>query len=368
METLQFKNLLREMCDKGASDLFIKAGLPPSLRIDGIIHNITEYPSVSPEQVQEIALSLMNDTQIAIFDENSEMDLAAGVTGVGRFRVNVYRQRGTIGIVARHIPKPNFDFDGLHLPGAVKMLSELHRGLILVTGTTGSGKSTTLAAMINHINSQRRCHIITVEDPIEFLHRDELAIISQREVGFDTRSFAEALKHILRQSPDVILIGEMRDQDTIHTAIAAAETGHLVMSTLHTTDAVQTVERIINYFPSFLHQQIRMELSLGLQGVISQRLLTNLSGQGRVPATEVMIVTPTIKKLLYEGKTLELRPFIADGEHIGMMTFDQSLLRLYLDKKISLDDALQNATSPDEFRLAADGISSGVKSRDFTKL
>lgn len=368
METVRFKNLLQEMCERGASDLFIKAGLPPSLRIDGTIQNMTEYPPLTPDQVQETATSLMNEKQMAAFEEASEMDLAAGVTGVGRFRVNVYRQRGTIGMVARHIPKPNFNFEDLNLPPAVAMLSDLRRGLILVTGTTGSGKSTTLAAIINHINAKRHCHIITVEDPIEFLHRDELAIISQREVGFDTRSFADALRHILRQSPDVILIGEMRDQETIHTAIAAAETGHLVLSTLHTTDAVQTVERIINYFPAFLHQQIRMELSLSLQGVISQRLLHHATGRGRVPATEVMIVTPTIKKLLYEGKTLDLRPYIADGGHIGMMTFDQSLLALYLDKRITLDEALANATSPDEFRLAADGISSGVKSRNFATL
>ena len=368
MEILRFKTLLQEMCEKGASDLFIKAGLPPTFRIDGNIESIREYPALTAEQVQEIATALMNEKQRVLFEENSEMDLATGVTGVGRFRVNVYRQRGTTGMVARHIPNPNFNFEDLNLPQAVEMLSELRRGLILVTGTTGSGKSTTLAAIINHINSRRKCHIITVEDPIEFLHHDERSIISQREIGFDTRSFADALRHILRQSPDVILIGEMRDQDTIHTAISAAETGHLVLSTLHTTDAVQTVERIINYFPSFLHQQIRMELSLSLQGVVSQRLLSQVSGHGRVPATEVMIVTPTIRKLLYEGKTLELRPYIADGAHLGMMTFDQSLLRLYHDKKISLDEALANATSPDEFRLAAEGISSGVKNRDFSSL
>ena len=361
METVPFKTLLQEMCQKGASDLFLKAGSPPSVRVDSVIHVLADYPALSPAQMDEVGAAIMNDAQKAVFKETSELDLAVGISGVGRFRVNVFRQRGTVGIVARHIPKPEFDFAELNLPPAVKALAELRRGLVLVTGTTGSGKSTTLAAIINHINSRRKCHVVTIEDPIEFIHSDDMAIISQREVGFDTLSFGEALRHVLRQSPDVILIGEMRDQETIQTAISAAETGHLVLSTLHTTDAVQTMERIINYFPSFLHSQIRLELSMCLQGVVSQRLLGLSSGKGRVPATEVMIATSTIRKVILEGKTYELRQFISDGAHVGMMTFDQSLLRLYREKRITIEEAMANATSPDELRLAAEGIGTGVK-------
>jgi twitching motility protein PilT len=220
--------------------------------------------------------------------------------------------------------------------------------------------------MINHINNVRRCHVVTIEDPIEFLHQDEVALISQREVGFDTKSFGDALKHVLRQSPDVILIGEMRDLETISTAIAAAETGHLVLSTLHTIDAVQTVERIINYFPAYLHPQIRMELSMALQGVISQRLLPLANAKGRVPAVEVMVATPMIKKLLHEGKTLELPQHIEAGAHVGMQTFNQSLVSLYRTKKVKLEDALAYATSPDELRLMTEGIATGVKSPEYS--
>jgi len=359
-------NLLTEMCSKGSSDLFLKSGMKPCLRIDGLVHP-TDHPVLTAEGMHEMAYEIMDQEQQAMFEEKSEMDLAISAEGLGRFRVNVYKQRGSVGMVLRHIPFPDFDFEKLNLPPAVKALSERRRGMVLVTGTTGSGKSTTLAAMIHHINQIRKCHIITIEDPIEFLHRDGTSIISQREVGIDTDSFGDGLRHILRQSPDVILIGEMRDLETIQTAIASAETGHLVFSTLHTTDAVQTVERIINYFPGYLQHQIRMELSLTLQGVISQRLLPIATGKGRVPATEILVVTPIIKKLLYEGKTLELRDYIAQGGHIGMMTFDQSLLALYNQKLITMDEAMSHASSPDEFRLAAEGISSGVKAKDFDK-
>lgn len=361
MPSVSIRNLLQEMCEKGASDLFLKAGVSPSMRVDGMIDIMVDYAPLTTDQTQEIAFGMMNEKQMKEFQETNELDLALGIPGTGRFRVNIYRQRGSVGLVARHIPNPTFDFEDLHLPPVVKALAGLRRGLILVTGTTGSGKSTTLAAMINYINAHRKCHIVTIEDPIEFLHQDAMALVSQREVGFDTSSFAEALRHVLRQSPDVILIGEMRDQDTIHTAISAAETGHLVLSTLHTTDTVQTVERIINYFPSYLHQQIRLELSLCLRGVISQRLLGLAGGKGRIPATEALVVTPTIRKIIYEGKTFELKPLIAEGAHTGMMTFDQSLLRLYRERLITMEEAMTHATSPDEFRLAASGIATGVK-------
>lgn len=363
MERQRLDDLLQEQMERNGSDLFIKAGQRPCLRIDGEITAL-DHPEITVDEAEKLAHELMTPDQQAEFKRSPEMDLAVSVRGVGRFRVNIMRQRGSIAMVFRSIQNPNFGFNDLNLPPVVRDLSEKRRGMVLVTGTTGSGKSTTLAAMINHINNVRRCHIVTVEDPIEFLHQDEAAIISQREVGFDTKSFGDALKHVLRQSPDVILIGEMRDLETISTAIAAAETGHLVLSTLHTIDAVQTIERIINYFPAYLHPQIRMELSLALQGVISQRLLPSATGKGRIPAVEVMVSTPMIKKLLHEGKTLELADYIEAGSHVGMQTFNQSLLALYRAKKVKLEDALAYASSPDEFRLMADGIASGVRSSE----
>lgn len=361
------QDYLQQMLERGASDLFFKAGGPPCFRIDGTVQMMSDHSSLKPEETLQLAKGIMDERQSAVFEKTHEMDVGLGVKGIGRFRINIFVQRGTVGLVIRHVPKPEFDFEELNLPPAVRDLAQRKRGMVLVTGTTGSGKSTTLAAMINYINSSYSRHILTVEDPIEFIHTDDRSIINQREIGFDTLSFADALRHVLRQSPDVILIGEMRDVDTIQTAIRAAETGHLVLSTLHTTDAVQTVERIIHYFPAYLHEQVRMELSLSLQGVISQRLLPMASGRGRIPATEIMIATSTIRKLIYEGKTLDLRPFIADGSHVGMMTFDQSLISLYRAHQITLEDALAQATSPDEFRLAIDGIGTGVKSSEFTK-
>ena len=306
MLTARLDDLLAEMVERGSSDLFVKAGVPPHIRVDGKIVSM-DYGELTPEDTQDIAYGMMSEDQIVKFEKIPEMDLALGVRGVGRFRVNLFRQRGSVAMVFRHISTPNFNFQDLMLPAAVQMLAEKNRGLVLVTGTTGSGKSTTLAAMVSHINHNRKCHIVTIEDPIEFLHQDKQAIVSQREVGFDTKSFSDALRHVLRQAPDVILIGEMRDLETVQTAIAAAETGHLVLSTLHTMDAVQTVERIINFFPAYLHAQIRMEMALGLQGVISQRLLPKKRGGGRVPACEILVCTPLIKKMLNEGKTLELR-------------------------------------------------------------
>ena len=356
---MNLEDLLHEMVDRRASDLFLKAGTKPSFRVDGSIQ-YADFDYTTVEEANTIAQDLMSEQQWASFQKNMEMDLALGVRGVGRFRVNCYRQRGSIGMVFRYVASSHLSFEELRLPAAVRELSEKSRGLVLVTGTTGSGKSTTLATMINHINVNRHCHIVTVEDPIEFLHQDQKAIISQREIGFDTLDFRSALKHVLRQSPDVILIGEMRDVETIQTAIQAAETGHLVFSTLHTLDAVQTVERIINYFPAYLHDQIRMEMSICLQGVISQRLLPTANGNGRVPAIEIMMCTPTIKKLLYEGRTLELAKFIAEGRQWGMQTFNQSLLDLYNAKLVNMEAAMEYATSPEEFKLASQGITSGV--------
>ena len=360
---MKLEDLLTEMVEKKASDIFLKPGQKPCLRVDNQIVPL-DYPELNTEDTKRLAYMLMNEAQAKFFETNPEMDLAYGIKGVGRFRVNIYRQRGSIAMVMRAILTPELSFEDLNLPIVIKTMTEKRRGLILVTGTTGCGKSTTLATMINHINNVRKCHIVTIEDPIEYLHQDNVAIISQREVGFDTRSFHDALRQVLRQSPDVILIGEMRDLETIKTAIQAAETGHLVLSTLHTVDAVQTVERIINYFPAYLHQQIRMELALCLIGVISQRLLPRSEGLGRIPAVEIMINTPTIKKLIHEGRTLELSQHIEQGGHVGMQTFNQSLLNLYKKRLITYEDAILNATSPDEFRLMAEGITSGVRAKE----
>jgi twitching motility protein PilT len=356
---IKFEDLLIEMVELKASDLFLKAGGPPNVRVDGAITQL-HFGDLSPVDNERFAQGIMTEQQWQAFAEMPEMDLAIGLSGIGRFRVNVFRQRGTIGIVLRHISNPEFSFTDLTLPPIVETLSGKLRGMTLVTGMTGSGKSTTLAAMINHINEHRKCHIVTVEDPIEFLHSDKKAIINQREVGFDTMNFRDALKHVLRQSPDVILIGEMRDLETIQTAIAASETGHLVLSTLHTTDAVQTIERIINYFPAYLHNQIRMELSLCLNGVICQRLLPRKDGKGRVPAIEVMINTPTIKKLLHEGKTTDIAEHIFGGEYYGMQTFNQSLIRLIHANLISYQTGLEYATSAEELRLIYEGLTSGA--------
>lgn len=359
--SVRLDDLLAEMVERGASDLFLKAGVPPHQRVDGKIQAM-DYGDLTVEEVQDIAYGMMTEDQIERFEKVPEMDLALGVRGVGRFRVNLFRQRGSIAMVFRHIRTPNFNFKDLMLPDAVRMLAERNRGLVLVTGTTGSGKSTTLAAMINHINSFRKCHIVTIEDPIEFLHMDKEAIISQREVGFDTKTFGDALRHVLRQAPDVILIGEMRDLETVQTSIAAAETGHLVLSTLHTIDTVQTVERIINFFPAYLHSQIRMEMALGLQGVISQRLLPKRKGNGRVPACEILVATPLIKKLLNEGKTMELLPSVEDGGHWGMQSFNQALYKLIKSEAVTYESAMTYATSPEELRLMVEGITTGTNS------
>ena len=355
---IRLEDLLVDMVERGASDLFIKAGSTPNIRVDGQIFHI-DYEEMSTEDTEAIATQVMSDQQWRRFQETPEMDLALGLSGIGRFRVNVFRQRGSIGIVFRHISNPDFSFGALNLPPAVEKMANMKRGLILVTGMTGAGKSTTLAAIINHINQTRKAHIITIEDPIEFLHQDNLSIICQREVGFDTKNFRDALKHILRQSPDVILIGEMRDLETMQTAISAAETGHLVLSTLHTTDAIQTIERIINYFPAYLHAQIRLDLSLCLNGVISQRLMPQKSGTGRVPAAEIMLATPTVKKLLHEGRTLEIADVMKESGHVGMQTFNQSLLHLIKVGLVKYEDALMYAGSPDELRLAYEGVGSG---------
>ncbi len=342
------------------SDIHIKTGLPPIVRIDGRLHPIPNAQRLSPDFVSETAQSMMNDRQRRMFEENYEVDLAYAVPGLGRFRVSVYRQRGTVAMVFRSIAFIIPTLDGLNLPPIMQKICKEERGLILVTGTTGSGKSSTLAAMIDYINSQRTCNIITIEDPVEFLHRDNKSIISQREVGTDTPTFSAALKGALRQDPDVILVGEMRDYETIETAMTAAETGHLVMSTLHTMDAAETINRIIGVFPPYHQRQVRIQLASIIKAVVSQRLVPKSDGKGRVPAVEIMLASARVRECIDDkDKTKQLNDAIAQGfVSYGMQSFDQSLMKLYSSKLITYDEALRQSSNPDDFALKISGISS----------
>ncbi|HLU47080.1 MAG TPA: PilT/PilU family type 4a pilus ATPase [Planctomycetota bacterium] len=361
---MEFHEMLRKMVVEKASDLFIKVGSPPSLRVDGEIMFL-DTEEVTTQDAMEM-FEIIEDSRKEGFDARYEIDTAYEVPGIGRFRVNIFRQRGQLGFVLRHIAGNASTFDDLYLPTEVlRRLSAMKRGLVLVTGQTGSGKSTTLAAMVNFINDNFRRHIVTIEDPIEFVFRDRRSLIDQREVGADTPDFLSALKMALRQSPDVILIGEMRDRETMETAIAAAETGHLVLSTVHTVNATQTVERIINFFPPHQHALIRMQLSLVLQGVVSQRLLPLKSGSGRVPAVEIMVNSPTIGELLSHGNTHELYTAIKEGGYYGCQTFNQSLKHLYQEDLISLDEAMAASDFPDELKLDLKGIYRGTTAADF---
>lgn len=343
--------LLKEMVERNASDLHLKAGSPPVLRIDGEL-NLLDEPPLTPEDTKDVAASIMTDKQIRRFSEHNEIDFAYSAPNLGRFRVNVYRQRGSISIAMRQVTTRIPSFEELHLPEILKRLALEPRGLVLVTGTTGSGKTTTLAAMIDHINNTLRRHIVTIEDPIEVLHKDRKSIINQREIGLDTESYASALKYVLRQDPDVILIGEMRDTETVQAALTAAETGHFVMSTLHTIDATETVNRIIDFFPLHQQKQVRIMLAGTLKGIISQRLLPRADGQGRVPAVEVMICTNRIRDFILDPDQSHLiHDAIAEGDFYGMQTFDQALLKLYEAGMITLADAAQVASNPHDFKL-----------------
>ena len=342
------------------SDIHLKAGLPPVFRIDGNLRPLPKAPRLTADAVRNMCEAIMNDRQKAKFEEMNEIDLAYGVPGLGRFRANVFMQRNSVSAVFRAIPFKIATLDDLLMPQVLKKIAEESRGLVLVTGATGSGKSTTLAAMIDYINSTRTAHVVTVEDPIEYLHRDRKCIINQREVGFDTTGFAPALKSALRQDPDVILVGEMRDLETAETALAAAETGHLVLSTLHTIDAPETISRIISMFPPHQQRHIRLQLSNVLKGVISQRLIPRIEGMGRVAAVEVMISTGRVRELIDDReKTAHLRDTIAKGyTTYGMQTFDQALMDLVKRKVISYDEALRQSSNPDDFKLKFSGIDS----------
>ncbi len=350
--------LLRTACENKASDLHLKVGNYPYVRVDGDLKALTQYQRISSEDMLNMAFSMMTNRQKQKFKENTELDMAYGVAGLGRFRVNVFQQRGNVGMVLRVIPTKIRTLEELYLPRVTDKICQESRGLVLVTGTTGSGKSTTLAAMVDRINTTRTDHIITIEDPIEFLHRDKKGFVNQREVEVDTPSFGSALRAALRQDPDVILVGEMRDLETIHTALIAAETGHLVFSTLHTLDATETIQRIIAVFPPPEQKQIRLLLATTLKAVISQRLVRKSDGIGRVPACEVLIATEYIRDcIINPDKTRMIKEAIAGGvSQYGMQTFDQSLYDLFTQGLITLEEALLYSSNPDEFRLRIQGI------------
>lgn len=357
---MHINDILKVAAERKASDVHIKVGAHPVLRIDGRLQVMSEFKRLMQEDTIAMAFSMMSSRQKERFKNHLETDIAYSVPGLGRFRVNIFQQRGSVGLVLRLIPSRIQNFRELMLPPVLERICEEQRGLVLVTGTTGSGKSTSLASMIDYINSRRIEHVMTVEDPIEFLHRDKKSIINQREVDVDTKGFSGALRSALRQDPDVILVGEMRDYETIETALLAAETGHLVLSTLHTLDATETVNRIISVFPPHQQKQIRIQLAAVLKAIISMRLLPRADGLGRVPAVEILISTAYIRDCVEnKEKTKLIRDAINAGtSQYGMQTFDQSLYLLYKNGLITLEEALRRATNPDEFRLKIQGIQS----------
>lgn len=355
---MELNDILTIAIKGGASDIHLKAGLPPMFRIDGSLLPLKDEKRLSPEDIGRMAVSIMNNFQKEKFKEENEIDLAYGVPGLGRFRVNVFMQRGSVGIVLRVIPFKILTIEQLNLPKVLEKICLEERGLVLVTGTTGSGKSTTLAAMIDTINTNRTAHILTVEDPIEFLIRDKRSVVNQREVGVDTKSFGRALRSALREDPDVILVGEMRDLETIEIAITAAETGHLVMSTLHTLDATETIARVVSAFAPYQQKQVRLQLGSVLKAVISQRLMPRADGRGRVAAVEVLRATARTRELIEDkDRTKELHDAIQQGSvSYGMQTFDQSLMGLLTNQLITYEEAMRQSSNPDDFALRVSGI------------
>jgi twitching motility protein PilT len=360
---MHINDLLKTAVSAGASDLHLKVGAYPMMRVNGTLVVASEEKRLDRADTEGIAGGMFSREQAEKFRANAELDLAYSVPGLGRFRCNVFQQRGTVGLVLRIIPYKIKSIDELGLPPVLKKIAAEERGLVLVTGTTGSGKSTTLAAMIDYINSTRSAHIMTVEDPIEYLHRDHLSLVNQREIMVDTMSFAAALRSALRQDPDVILVGEMRDHETVETALLAAETGHLVFSTLHTLDATETVNRIIAVFPPHQQRQVRIQLASVLKAAISQRLMPRADGMGRAPAVEVMVSTAFIRDCIVDkDKTSLIHGAIAAGtSQYGMQTFDQSIFSLYQQRLVTLEEALRWASNKDEFKMKVQGISTSVE-------
>ena len=352
MDLEDFNRLLQVLCDLDGSDLHVKAGSAPRVRVDGHLRILDDEPRINAEEVQALAEGIMLPNICEIFTDKHEADFAYSVAGVGRFRVNAFYQRGSVALAVRRVRTSASTIAGLGLPEVVRRLADEQRGLVLVTGPTGSGKTTTLAAMINHINETRACHIITVEDPIEYLHTDALATIDQREVGFDTETFTSAMRVILRQDPDVILVGEMRDPETVFTALTAAETGHLVFSTLHTTTATETINRIVDFFPPHQQTQIRISLAGSLQGIVCQRLIPTADGLGRVPALEVLVINGRIQQAIIDPMlTGDIDGIVAEGAYYGMVTFDQSLAALLSTGRITLAEAMTTATNPHDLKV-----------------
>ncbi|HEX3159681.1 MAG TPA: type IV pilus twitching motility protein PilT [Gemmatimonadaceae bacterium] len=355
--SVDFKAVLLSMVQQGASDLHLKVGRPPTLRVNGELQAMP-LPPMRPEDLTQLAKELMTPRQVKEFTEQRETDFATGVPGVGRFRVNIYQQRGTVAFALRIVPHQTPSIEDLNLPPVVGEIALRPRGLVLVTGITGSGKSTALAAMIQHVNERRRANIITIEDPIEFLHRDQQCLINQREVGTDTSGFGQALRRVLRQDPDVILLGEIRDLETLDTALKAADTGHLVFSTLHTTDGTQTINRILSFYPPHQQAEVRFALSSALMAVISLRLVPRSDRPGRVPAAEVLINTAAVRENIRDmNKVLNIPELIKEGTvQYGMQSFDQSLMSWYTKGVISYENALFYATNPSEFALRVQGV------------
>ncbi len=357
-ELTQLRKYLKTMGKVGASDLHLRVGSKPIFRIDGALKQGKGFKKLNSEDTLEIAQVMFNKETEAEFEKKNEVDLSYSAQGLARYRVNIFQQRGEINIALRLVPSQVETIEELNLPASLKKIASQTRGMVLVTGTTGSGKSTTLSSMIDHINRNFSRHIITLEDPIEYLHKDIKSIISQRELGIDTYSYPGALKNIVRQDPDVILIGEMRDTSTMKAALRAAQMGHLVLSTVHTIDAMQTVSRIVDIFPPHQQSQVRMQLADSLSAVISQRLLPRKNHKGMVPAVEVLVVTGLIRSLIEEQKFSKITEHMSKGDYYGMQTFNQALEKLYRDDKITLDTAKQAATNPEDLMLKIRGIKS----------
>jgi twitching motility protein PilT len=355
LEELHVNDLLQRVVDLGGSDLHLTVGVHPSVRVHGEIKPLTEFPKLNGSEIRRMIYAILTQKQREKFETELELDTSHSVPQVGRFRVNVFLQRDSVGSVMRTIPFEIVPLESLGLPASVKQFADLPRGLVLVTGPTGSGKSTTLASLVDIINMSKPSHIMTVEDPIEFLHNHKMSIVNQREIGEDTQSFASALKHVLRQDPDVILVGEMRDLETIHTALTAAETGHLVFGTLHTQDAPQSIDRIIDVFPSYQQQQVRVQLASALQGVVTQQLLPIRTGHGRAVAAEVLVATPAVRNLIREGKTHQIYSAMQAGGKYGMQTMDQSLAALVQRGVISMETAIERCANEEDLRRLSGG-------------
>jgi len=355
VEGIHVNDLLKKVLEQRGSDLHLTAGSPPVIRVHGELQPVEGIEALSGSQIREMIYAILTQKQREKFENELELDCSYSLPGRSRFRVNVFLQRDNVGAVMRTIPYEIVPFDSLGVPDTVRAFAELPRGLVLVTGPTGSGKSTTLASLIDIVNCEKAVHIMTVEDPIEFLHQHKRAVVNQREVGEDTRSFAEALRHVLRQDPDVILVGEMRDLETIQTALTAAETGHLVFATLHTQDAPQSIDRIIDVFPAHQQQQVRVQLAASLQGICTQQLLQTPDGAGRVLAAEVLVATPAVRNLIREGKIYQIYSLMQTGAKFGMLTMDQHLAQLVKNGKVTLEAALERCSNDEDLRRLAQG-------------